>query len=520
MRLSLATKVFIAFAGVTIVFSAVVMFGVERTQSLYGQLRAINQRIVPLGLQLSDVQNDLRSFHVVLNERDPAVLRRSLQLTRLLNALPENLDEELGEAALLADFSELEEVPAAQSEAFASILRDLRALQTRGAEFSKAASAFTAQVLRERPQGSELSASISETQTELSAEARALDNRLTQLRAELRVATDQALTRADDAERSSVYALGALSLAALAVALLVLILIVWTLRPLTTLAQAARRIGEGDYRPLPTPSTRMGQDEVALLTAEFNAMAHSLAERDARLRSQHAALLKSERLATIGRMTSLITHELRNPLSSINLNVEMLAEALEERGIDASDEDIRPLLETVIEEIDRLRDITEEYLTYARLPSPKTQPENLDDIVQGLIDFHQWEWSQHGVEVIVTIDNAPLEVDVDANQIRQALLNLIKNAVEASSPGDAIVVSVTRVEGVARVAIEDQGEGIRPEALERLFEPFFSTKSQGTGLGLPMTQQILEEHGGQLSVESDLGEGTRFCFELPLSSPH
>ncbi|TXD37523.1 HAMP domain-containing protein [Lujinxingia vulgaris] len=520
MRLSLATKVFIAFAGVTIIFSAVVMFGVERTQTLYGQLRAINHRIVPLGLQLSDVQNDLRSFHVVLNERDPAVLRRSLQLTRLLNALPDNLDEELGEAALLADFSELEEVPAAQSEAFASLHQDLTALQSRGGEFSRAASAFTAQVLRERPQGSEISESISETQTELSAEARALDNRLTQLRAELRVATDEALARADDTERSSVYALGALSLAALAVALLVLILIIWTLRPLTTLTQAARRIGEGDYRPLPSPSTRMGQDEVALLTAEFNTMALSLAERDARLRSQHAALLKSERLATIGRMTSLITHELRNPLSSINLNVEMLAEALQERGIDASDEEIRPLLETVIEEVDRLRDITEEYLIYARLPSPKTQAENLDDIVQGLIDFHQWEWSQHGVEVVVIIDDTPLRVEADANQMRQALLNLIKNAVEASSPGDEVVVRVARVDGVARVAIEDQGEGIPPDGLERLFEPFFSTKSQGTGLGLPMTQQIIEEHGGELSVESEVGRGTRFCFELPIAKPH
>lgn len=515
MRLSLATKVFIAFAGVTVVFSAVVMFGVAQTQTLYGQLRAINHQIVPLGLNLSDVQNDLRSFHVVLNERDPAVLRRTLQLTRLLNALPDNLDEALGEAALLADFSELSEVSPAQAEAFAAIHRDLLDLQERGARFSAAASAFTRQVLNERPQGTEVSDTISETQTELSAEARALDNRLSQLRAELRVATDQALARADDTERSSVYALGALSLAALVVALILLMVIVWTLRPLTTLTQAARRIGEGDYRPLPSPSPRMGQDEVALLTAEFNTMALSLAERDARLRSQHAALLKSERLATIGRMTSLITHELRNPLSSINLNVEMLTDALQERGIDASDEEVTPLLETVIEEVDRLRDITEEYLIYARLPSPKIQPECLEDIVQGLVDFHQWEWSQHGVEVNLELSETPVEVD--ANQMRQALLNLIKNAVEASQPGAQITVRVGAVKGVARVEVEDYGEGITPEALAHLFEPFFTTKSQGTGLGLPMTQQIIEEHHGQLKVESTRGEGTRFHFELPLS---
>ncbi|WP_158542302.1 sensor histidine kinase [Lujinxingia litoralis] len=516
MRLSLATKVFIAFAGVTIVFSAVVMFGVERTQTLYGQLRAINHRIVPLGLHLSDVQNDLRSFHVVLNERDPAVLRRTLQLTRLLNALPEDLDDDLTEAALLADFSDLDEVSPTQAEAFEAIHKDLLTLRERGASFSDAAMDFTRQVLSERTQNAEAADAIEKLQNELSAEARALDNRLTMLRAELRVATDEALARADDTERSSVYALGAMSVAALLVAATLMMVVAWTLRPLTTLTQAARRIGAGDYRPLPQPTGRAGHDEVALLTAEFNTMALSLAERDARLHSQHAALLKSERLATIGRMTSLITHELRNPLSSINLNVEMLTDALQERGIGAADDDITPLLETVIEEVDRLRDITEEYLVYARLPSPKTQPEFLDDIVQGLVDFHQWEWSQHGVDIELTLPHEAVQVDVDANQIRQALLNLIKNAVEASPTGSTVHVRVQPLNARARVEIIDAGQGIELEARERLFEPFFSTKTRGTGLGLPMTQQIIEEHHGQLQVESTPGKGTRFYFELPL----
>lgn len=518
MRLGIATKVFIAFAGVTLIFSIVLMFGVYRTQMLHGQLRALNHRIVPLTLQLSDIENDLKSFHIVLNENDPTVLRRTLQLTRLLNTMPDNLGERLENAAATADLSALPDVPASEARAFSDIHRQIVDLERRGADFSDRTVEFSALVLAEhRVDGTE-DEDIAELQEELREEARRLDTRLAAVRGELQSATDEALVRADDTERTSVYGLGLLSIIALIIALFMMYVVIVTLRPLTDLTEAAKRIGKGDYRPLATKDRPIrGGDEIALLTREFNAMAHRLAERDERLRAQHAELLKSERLATIGRMTSLITHELRNPLSSINLNAEMLMDSLHERGIDPDDPEVMPQLQTIIEEVDHLRDITEEYLVYARLPSPDLRCEDLDDIVQSLIDFHIWEWNQDQVDVELTVNASPIKILGDAHQLRQALLNIIKNAVEASDPEDTVEILVSRQNDRAIIRVSDDGAGMSEDARQRLFEPFFTTKSSGTGLGLPMTQQIIEQHRGSIDIDSSPGVGTTFTISLPLT---
>ncbi len=518
MRLGIATKVFVAFAGVTLIFSMVLMFGVYRTQMLHGQLRALNHRIVPLTLQLSDIENDLKSFHIVLNETDTPVLRRTLQLTRLLNTMPDNLGDRLAEAAATADLRELDDVPSSEARAFADIHHEIVELESRGADFSAQTVEFAHLVLSDNGAEPLDEDAVGQMQEELREEARNLDTRLAAIRTELQAATDQALVRADETERTSVYGLGLLSVVALLIALGLMYALLVTLRPLTELTKAAKRIGEGDYSPLPTPRGGLtGDDELTLLTREFNAMAERLAERDARLHRQHAALLKSERLATIGRMTSLITHELRNPLSSINLNTEMLMDSLHDRGIDPDDPEVMPQLETIIAEVDHLRDITEEYLVYARLPSPDLNPEQLDDIVQNLIDFHIWEWNQDEIDVELTLQAESIDILGDAHQLRQALLNILKNSIEASSPGDRVEIIVGCKSDRALVTVRDQGAGIDEETRDRLFEPFFTTKASGTGLGLPMTQQIIEQHRGEIRVESTPGEGTTFYIELPLT---
>ena len=519
MRLGIATKVFVALAGVTLIFSFVLMFGVYRTQMLHGQLRALNHRIVPLSLQLSDIENDLKSFHIVLNEQDTTVLRRTLQLTRLLDTMPDDLGGRFQEAASTADLAELDDVPASEQQAFAEIHQRLVELETRGRNFSDRTSDFSNLVLSDNADEPVAEDRLAELQDELREEARRLDTHLATVRNELQTATDDALVRADEIERTSVYGLALLSVIALLIALIMMYAVLHTLRPLTDLTEAAKRIGEGDYSPIPTPKRRVtGDDEITLLAREFNAMAERLSERDARLRSQHEALLKSERLATIGRMTSLITHELRNPLSSINLNAEMLMDSLHERGIDPDDPDVMPQLETIIDEVDHLRDITEEYLVYARLPSPDLDATRLDEIVQSLVDFHIWEWNQDGIDIELTIDDEPIEILGDANQLRQALLNIVKNAVDASEPDDCVEISARRGDDEATVTIRDHGEGMDEETRQRLFEPFFTTKSSGTGLGLPMTREIVEQHRGSISVDTTPDEGTTFIVSLPLEA--
>ncbi len=519
MRLSIATKIFVAFAAVVVIFTAVLMYGTYRTQRLYGRIQQLNHTVVPISLLLSDVQTDLKSFNVVLNERDQLVLRRTLQMTRLIYFLPDRFTHKLERAQTMARQANLAELTDGRPDHVDDLENRLADLRSHAISFAGRFQRFTNLVLDDKPREhpDAYAQQLIDLQAELRTDVRDLDAQIASLRSDLRATTDAALTQANDSQRSSLYALGALSALALLVALGLLVAVLVTVRPLTTLTEAAKRIGEGDYRPIEgIAQGRTGGDEITMLTREFNSMAASLAQRDAKLREQHQQLLKSERLATVGRMTSLITHELRNPLSSINLNSEMLQDTLIERGIEADDQEIMPLLETIIDEVDRLRDITEEYLVYARLPSPNLEPSNLRDIVESLVDFHLFEWSQAGVDIDVHITDEPIEVRADPNQLRQALLNLIKNAIEASPRGSTVTVSVAVDAEQASVEIADEGPGIDAEQRHNIFEPFFTTKSNGTGLGLAMTQQIVEEHHGHIRVQASEGHGATFVIRLPL----
>jgi len=518
MRLSIATKIFIAFAFLVLTFTGVLAFGVYRTQSLFSQLERLNRRIVPVSLSLSDAQTDLKSFDLLLNERDPLVIRRTLQVAQLGHSLPDRIRKRVGEAHEMMARSRLSAFDTGRANRLREVQRRLEELDRRTESFARLARKFTDRVLREEPAASQTadSSRTQKLQSDLRDDARQIGERISSLRSRLRDITDRALDRADQNERSSLFALAGLSLGALLLAVGVLFAILRVVRPLGALTDAAKRIGEGDYRPIEDlPDHWFGRDEITLLAEEFNSMAEKLARRDDALREQHRALLKSERLATVGRMTSAITHELRNPLSSINLNSEILRESLLERGIDPEDSEIMPPLETIIEEVDRLHDITEEYLVYARLPSSELELENLSNIVRDLVDFHRTDWERQGVSVELETPDRPVEVRADANQLRQALLNIVKNAVEASPDGADVGVEVRTREETAAVRVSDEGPGIDPEIEQQLFEPFETTKPDGTGLGLAMTQRIVEEHHGEVRIESLEEGGARFVVELP-----
>lgn len=521
MRLSIATKIFIAFAFLIVVFTGVLMFGIYRTQSLFNQIEQLNRRIVPVSLSLSDAQTDLKSFNLLLNERDPLVIRRTLQVARLVHSLPDRIRQRVSRAREVMEASNLDRYDPGQSRHLDRLQRDLETLEERATDFADRSEEFSDLVLEgDGPTDGDAGDEIRGLQSTLRDDAEQLGSDISRLRSELRNVTDRALDRANENERSSLYALGGLSAVALLLAAGVLLAVLRIVRPLTTLTEAAKRIGEGDYRTLDEiPNNLLGRDEITLLAREFNAMAERLAERDEKLREQHRALLKSERLATVGRMTSAITHELRNPLSSINLNAEMLMEDLVDRGIDPDDPDVMPLLETIIDEVDRLHDITEEYLVYARLPSSDLEPENLVEIAREMIDFHQTDWNQRDVEVALRTETDTIDIEADANHLRQALLNIVKNAVDASPKDTRVDVEISCDDESATVAIGDRGPGIDPEIRDELFEPFATTKSDGTGLGLAMTQQIVEQHHGEIHIDEPDGGGCRFAIELPREGP-
>lgn len=227
------------------------------------------------------------------------------------------------------------------------------------------------------------------------------------------------------------------------------------------------------------------------------------------------ALLRSERLAAIGRMSSQITHEVRNPLNSLSLNVEMLEEELA-----GADGEARTLFRAIAKEIERLTQVTEGYLGFARLPKPRLARESVNALVESLLRFIREEAGKTGVEVSSDLRAALPDVLADENQLRQALLNVVRNALEALGSGNGrrggrLSVTTRRAAGHVEIVVRDDGPGIAPKDLARIFDPFYSTKSEGTGLGLPLTQQIIEEHGGTIACASEPGRGTVFTIRLP-----
>lgn len=222
------------------------------------------------------------------------------------------------------------------------------------------------------------------------------------------------------------------------------------------------------------------------------------------------ALIRSERLAAIGRMSAKVTHEIRNPLSSIGLNAELLESF--------ADEDAGETLEVcraIIREVDRLTAITEEYLRFARLPRPELKAEDARALVESIAGFVRRDCEAANVALQVDVPTEAVTFDVDADQMRQAILNLVRNAKESMPQGGTLDLLVQMDASTTSIVVRDSGVGIDDQALDRIFDPFYSTKLTGTGLGLALVQQIVTEHGGRLEVASRTGEGTEFRIVMP-----
>lgn len=221
-------------------------------------------------------------------------------------------------------------------------------------------------------------------------------------------------------------------------------------------------------------------------------------------------LIQTERLAAIGRMAAHVTHEVRNPLSSIGLNVELLEEEMEGHGAEST-----ALLRSIQREIDRLTGVTEEYLRLARLPAPRLEPEPIGDIVEEVGRFVAREFETSNVTLSVDVAPGLPLVAADEPQIRQALLNLLRNARESMPDGGEVRMVAEPFEGGVEVRVSDQGEGIPPQKRAHIFDLFYSTKERGTGLGLPLTMQIVSAHAGTIRCEDAPEGGTVFTMWFP-----
>jgi signal transduction histidine kinase len=267
---------------------------------------------------------------------------------------------------------------------------------------------------------------------------------------------------------------------------------------------------------------RLSRAEAEHLNAELTENQTRLETAYQALQTTQGRLLQSERLATIGQMSAKVSHEVRNPLSSISLNLELLEDELAALPEDRRSE-VGQLVKSMRSQVDVLSAVTEGYLRFARLPKAKLEIEALAPPIEELADFVREELRARRVDLSVTIEEGLPLLRMDAGQIRQALLNLTRNAAEAMTEGGAIRIEArlspdgegAEVPFVA-ITVTDTGVGIPPEDQEKIFGPFFTRKEGGTGLGLAISRQIAVDHGGTLTCKSVPGSGTTFCLRLPV----
>lgn len=223
-----------------------------------------------------------------------------------------------------------------------------------------------------------------------------------------------------------------------------------------------------------------------------------------------------DQLAEIGTQAGGLAHEIRNPLSTINVNLQLLAEDLA-RYADDDHQRLARRLASVRSEAARLRAILDDFLNFARRHELHLVRTDLREIVSEMADFFASQADAARVVLRAMAGPAEIPVRVDVNLIKQAILNLMINAVQAMPNGGELIVQSALRGGQAILEVIDTGVGMDEQQRRRAFDPFYSTKGRGMGLGLPTTRRILQEHEGTIRVDSEQGKGTRFTVTLPVA---
>ena len=269
------------------------------------------------------------------------------------------------------------------------------------------------------------------------------------------------------------------------------------------------RVGEGDFDVTVGFANR--SEEIGDLGRDFNHMVQQLREsREEVERLHRAQMSRAERLATLGELATGLAHEIRNPLAGIAGVIEIVGRDLPVTSPACA------VVKDVRLEIAQINHILTDLLQTARPHPPEVRPSDLNTTVEHTAMLVRQQVLSRPIKIAFEKDPNLPNVEHDSGQIHQALLNLLLNAVQAIEGAGAIRVEISLLKGGAVIAVIDTGRGIAPEHLPNIFSPFYTTKGNGTRLGLSMARRIAEEHHGRLEVTSEVGKGSTFSLVLPL----
>jgi signal transduction histidine kinase len=300
----------------------------------------------------------------------------------------------------------------------------------------------------------------------------------------------------------------------------------WVLQPLRQIIRGSRRVAAGDYD---YRIQLTSNDEMRELAEAMNAMTasfqHIREDLDNQVAERTKQVIRSEQLASVGFLAAGVAHEINNPLASIALCAESLEGRVDDAlssaaaARDADRQVIRDYLRMIQSEAFRCKDITGRLLDFSRRDDQERHGVELRQLVSGVADMVR-HLGQYQDTHINLLPGDAVMASASEPQIKQVVLNLLTNGLESLSPGGTVHIEVRQISGHAEIVFTDNGCGMTDEVREHLFEPFFTRRhaGKGIGLGLSITYRIVADHGGQIDVQSDgPGRGSRFCVRLPLA---
>jgi len=250
-------------------------------------------------------------------------------------------------------------------------------------------------------------------------------------------------------------------------------------------------------------------DEIQELVEVFNQMVKDLKHNLIELEKVNTEKSRMERLSALGEMATTVAHETKNPLNSIRLATSYLKKNFQ-------GEILSEFLSIIEEEVMRLNEITSDFLGFSKPVPLRMRTTDINAIVRSTVELVRQEATDRNIEVIILTDEHVPPVPCDFSRMKQALLNLLLNAIDASAAGDSITITTEAAGARMSLSVQDTGRGIPAEEIENIFKPFYTTKTRGSGLGLAIVDRIVKEHKGEIAVESAAGKGTKFTITLPV----